>query len=192
MPVLPHIKTRQLICSANQLTGFYMRATLAFNGITRTLSLAFVHKSGQQEVGQGTDRRHLLADPSFESSYQNWKELWTLMVWYVAVDHWVSTRNMLNFSWSLVKSRNHTRNCKWMKKTPWIVDKRFHFVVSVLHYSEKPYNQKKSYFHQIRKRVLFHTSSYIKLGCVPILTDTMIHSKSQLTFTCSKSTIETL
>ena len=61
MPVLPHIKTRQLICSANQLTGFYMRATLAFTGITRILSLAFVHKSGQQEVGQGTDR------PSFAS-----------------------------------------------------------------------------------------------------------------------------
>ena len=30
-----------------------------------------------------------------------------------------------------------------MKKTPWIADKMFHFVVSVLHYSEKPYNQKK-------------------------------------------------
>ena len=27
----PHIETSQLICTANQLTGFYMRATLAFN-----------------------------------------------------------------------------------------------------------------------------------------------------------------
>ena len=29
----PHIETSQLICCANQLTGFYMRATLAFNGL---------------------------------------------------------------------------------------------------------------------------------------------------------------
>ena len=29
----PHIKTSQLICCANQLTGFYMKATLAFNGL---------------------------------------------------------------------------------------------------------------------------------------------------------------
>ena len=28
-----HIETSQLICTANQLTGFYMRATLAFNGL---------------------------------------------------------------------------------------------------------------------------------------------------------------
>ena len=27
-----HIETRQLICTANQLTGFYMRSTLAHNG----------------------------------------------------------------------------------------------------------------------------------------------------------------
>ena len=27
----PHIETSQLICIANQLTGFYMRATLALN-----------------------------------------------------------------------------------------------------------------------------------------------------------------
>ena len=30
----PHIKTSHLICTANQLTGFYMRATPAFNGLT--------------------------------------------------------------------------------------------------------------------------------------------------------------
>ena len=30
--VFPHIETSQLICCANQLTGFYMRATLALNG----------------------------------------------------------------------------------------------------------------------------------------------------------------
>ena len=28
----PHIETSQFICSANQLTGFYMRATLVLNG----------------------------------------------------------------------------------------------------------------------------------------------------------------
>ena len=32
MPVLPHIETSQLIYYASQLTGFYRRATLAFNG----------------------------------------------------------------------------------------------------------------------------------------------------------------
>ena len=30
----PHIETSQLICTANQLTGFYMWATLALNGLT--------------------------------------------------------------------------------------------------------------------------------------------------------------
>ena len=31
----PHIETSQLICTANQFTGFYMRATLALNGFKR-------------------------------------------------------------------------------------------------------------------------------------------------------------
>ena len=29
----PHVETSQLICTANQLTGFYMRATLTLNGL---------------------------------------------------------------------------------------------------------------------------------------------------------------
>ena len=29
----PHIETSQMICCANQLTGFYMRATLTLNGV---------------------------------------------------------------------------------------------------------------------------------------------------------------
>ena len=33
----PHIETNQLICCVNQLTGFYMRATLAFNTFRKTL-----------------------------------------------------------------------------------------------------------------------------------------------------------
>ena len=32
-----HIETIQLICCANQLTGFYMNATLVFNGLTDSL-----------------------------------------------------------------------------------------------------------------------------------------------------------
>ena len=31
-----HIETSRLICSANQLTGFYMMATLAFNELMNT------------------------------------------------------------------------------------------------------------------------------------------------------------
>ena len=31
----PHIETSQLICTANQLTDFYMRAILALNGLNR-------------------------------------------------------------------------------------------------------------------------------------------------------------
>ena len=37
----PHIETSQLICTANQLTGFYMRATLA---ITRLILKALTWK----------------------------------------------------------------------------------------------------------------------------------------------------
>ena len=33
----PHIETSQLICTANQLTGFYMRATLTLNGLREKL-----------------------------------------------------------------------------------------------------------------------------------------------------------
>ena len=32
----PHIETSPLICTANQLTGFYIRATLALNGLNTT------------------------------------------------------------------------------------------------------------------------------------------------------------
>ena len=34
----PHIETSQLICTANQLTGFYMRATLAFNELISSVT----------------------------------------------------------------------------------------------------------------------------------------------------------
>ena len=40
MPVFPHIETSQLICTANQLTGFYLRATLVLNGWMTQLSLS--------------------------------------------------------------------------------------------------------------------------------------------------------
>ena len=31
----PHIETSQLICTVNQLTGFYMRETLALDGLKK-------------------------------------------------------------------------------------------------------------------------------------------------------------
>ena len=31
----PHIETSQLICTANQLTSFYIRGRLAFNGLNK-------------------------------------------------------------------------------------------------------------------------------------------------------------
>ena len=34
----PHIEISQLICTVNQLTGFYMWTTLAFNGLTRIIA----------------------------------------------------------------------------------------------------------------------------------------------------------
>ena len=33
----PHIETSQLICTANQLAGFYMRITLALNGLIQEM-----------------------------------------------------------------------------------------------------------------------------------------------------------
>ena len=33
--LIPHIETSQLSYTANQLTGFYMRATLALNGLSK-------------------------------------------------------------------------------------------------------------------------------------------------------------
>ena len=33
----PNIETSQLICCANRLTGFYMRATLTLNGLNKKI-----------------------------------------------------------------------------------------------------------------------------------------------------------
>ena len=41
----PHIETSQLICTANQLTGFYMRATLALNGLKAFFKINIVTSS---------------------------------------------------------------------------------------------------------------------------------------------------
>ena len=49
MPCCPHIETSQLVCTANQLTSFYLRATLALNGLTlraRTLLKNLWRNSG--------------------------------------------------------------------------------------------------------------------------------------------------
>ena len=41
----PHIETIQFICCGNQLTGFYMRATLAFNGLKSNKKYIFEKKN---------------------------------------------------------------------------------------------------------------------------------------------------
>ena len=48
----PHIETSQLICCANQLTGFYMRATLALNELNfQWDSLSrYLHKISLNEI----------------------------------------------------------------------------------------------------------------------------------------------
>ena len=39
----PHIETSQLICTGNQLTSFYMRTTLALNGLQKMLIHTQIH-----------------------------------------------------------------------------------------------------------------------------------------------------
>ena len=41
----PRIETSQLICCANQLTGFYMKKTMALNGLKLDSNICGVHKS---------------------------------------------------------------------------------------------------------------------------------------------------
>ena len=43
-----------MISYANQLTGFYMRATLAFNGLTHLMPLVFSipHENGKRQAFQ--------------------------------------------------------------------------------------------------------------------------------------------
>ena len=42
MQCCPHIETGQLICTGNQLSGFYMRAKVALNGLTKEYFLMVV------------------------------------------------------------------------------------------------------------------------------------------------------
>ena len=61
----PHIETSQLIYTANQLTGFYMKATLTFNGLNdkflgshitiKILERQFEHFEQIQEVTTNKD-----------------------------------------------------------------------------------------------------------------------------------------
>ena len=46
----PHIETIQLICIANQLTGFYMRATLALNCLTCCFTLIMRENESLREI----------------------------------------------------------------------------------------------------------------------------------------------
>ena len=41
MPVLPSYKKQLLICSANQLAGFYVKATLVLNGLNKKLIIKY-------------------------------------------------------------------------------------------------------------------------------------------------------
>ena len=38
----PHVETSQFICKANQWTGFYMRTTLAFNGLNILIGIGSI------------------------------------------------------------------------------------------------------------------------------------------------------
>ena len=44
MPVCPHIETSQFNCFANKLTGFYVKETLAFTGLSFLSSLYIFDK----------------------------------------------------------------------------------------------------------------------------------------------------
>ena len=50
MPALPKTETNQLICIANQLTGFYMRVTLAFNELRLLLFLLNFRKQTRKNT----------------------------------------------------------------------------------------------------------------------------------------------
>ena len=54
MPVCPHIETSELIYCANQLIGFYIKTTLAFNGLIhrwRDSKAAGLHSAALLENG---------------------------------------------------------------------------------------------------------------------------------------------
>ena len=46
----PHTETSQLTCTANQLTGFYMRATLALNGLNQSTKPLLHYKQSNHLV----------------------------------------------------------------------------------------------------------------------------------------------
>ena len=71
MPLLPSIETSQLICSANLLTGFYMRATLAFNRLNAylidepSLKLIFLANKKQRAKTHATCNNCFILDLLF-------------------------------------------------------------------------------------------------------------------------------
>ena len=52
MPVLPSYRNQStdLLCCANQLTGFFMRATLAFNGLSKGKVSSLENKKKNQSL----------------------------------------------------------------------------------------------------------------------------------------------
>ena len=51
----PQIETNQLICCANQFTGFYMRATLALNGLISRKKIWQINKQSVFELINNTN-----------------------------------------------------------------------------------------------------------------------------------------
>ena len=44
---LPHVETTQLICRANQLTGFYMRRILVVKGSNSSIAISKIYSQAQ-------------------------------------------------------------------------------------------------------------------------------------------------
>ena len=90
MPVLPSYRNHQLICRANQLTGFYIRATPALNGLKGLWRVSKSKALKEIERGQGfIDTSRKYAGARYTISHWN---------------HNVTTRNavetLMNFSLS--------------------------------------------------------------------------------------------
>ena len=55
----PHIETSQLICTANQSTGFYMRATMTLNGLTKVIKGSALSKLKIKTTTHGSIKLHI-------------------------------------------------------------------------------------------------------------------------------------
>ena len=97
----PHTETSQLICCANQLTDFYMKATLTLNGLMSCLSssrqfkvLQLSHSVNKQHK-QIIFIRYMLLNKTFCVHY-----IITSCEATMAVMFWASKKIFLVFPWS--------------------------------------------------------------------------------------------